>query len=390
MTPRADHAAYPFVMTITRIRHGFLLFFLVSLSTVAHGESDAEGERQALARFTFSWPYADDDAMRPRGGTTRGPAVELAPRGGPAWEALQAEDLTPYERDRRAILALAGDFRTTFDFIETIGFTPDYVPPQPYQSWATEKIEVIADEPGFISLQQILVMHFLMEDGTVSEPMVVKHWRQDWTFEDDTVLAFQGHRTWNRNSISPAEAQGRWSQAVYQVDDSPRYEAMGRWLHLPGYSHWQSEEMLRPLPRREFSVRDDYDALAGTMRITITPTGWAMEEDALKAVITPDGELRRPLPYLAREAGMSRYERIVGTDFTAGVDYWRRTAPFWAGVRDYWRDLVEHNERIVLGSREDGAPMYQVLFELAESISPDEDMQAAIEDAIDDYIVTPE
>src|SRR5690606_10448664 len=89
-------------------------------------------------RYTFSWPFTSDSEMRPRGGTTRGPAVELAEATSAEWLAVQEPGIDKLERDRRAILAMAGEFRTTFDFLETVGFTPEFEPARPYQSWATE------------------------------------------------------------------------------------------------------------------------------------------------------------------------------------------------------------------------------------------------------------
>ena len=43
-----------------------------------------------------------------------------------------------------------------------------------------------------------------------------------------------------------------------------------------------------------------------------------MEEDALKLVLDENNEPVAGQPYLAREAGLSRYERIVDYDVSAG------------------------------------------------------------------------
>ena len=71
-------------------------------------------------QYTFSWMFADSDSMKPRGGTTSGPKVQLDSRTSAAFAGLQVPDLDARERDRRAILAMAGDYRTSFDFIETV------------------------------------------------------------------------------------------------------------------------------------------------------------------------------------------------------------------------------------------------------------------------------
>jgi hypothetical protein len=343
---------------------GPLAMALLLAATVAWSEEDGAEARQ----YTYAWPFTEADDMRPRGGTTKGAEVVLDKEPGDAWGALREPGLSPRERDRRAILAMAGPYRTTFDFIETIGFVPDYKPGRPYQSWGTEYVYVVADEPEFISLQHVIVMFFETDDGEASEPAVVKHWRQDWRYEDRDLHVYAGHNSWERKRLSRRDTEGTWSQAVFQVDDSPRYQAIGRWQHDGNYSSWHSDNTWRPLPRREFSVRDDYHLLSGTNRHTITPTGWIQEEDNLKLVLTDDGSPAKEVPYLAREAGLNRYERIVGHDFSAGDRYWQTTAPFWADVRRAWDKTFERHDRFTLREKVDGKRLFEHMFEYADSI----------------------
>ncbi|MEQ8860789.1 MAG: hypothetical protein RIC56_19260 [Pseudomonadales bacterium] len=351
-----------------------------SLAGEPGSEQGSESERR---QYTFSWMFSDDGAMRPRGGNTRGPAVTLAEAPSDAYLRLMDPGISKLERDRRAILAMAGAYRTSFDFIETVGFTDGYEPRPPYQSWGTEYVYVVADEPEFISLQHVLVMVIEHDDGSHSEPIVVKHWRQDWRYEDTDLHAYAGHRRWQRKRSDAAAVAGAWSQAVFQVDDSPRYEALGRWEHRSNHSTWTSDHTWRPLPRREFSVRDDYHLLAGTNRVTITPQGWIHEEDNLKVVLDDDRGIVDDTPYLAREAGLNRYEHIVGYDFSAGDAYWRRTGPFWAGVRAAWDGLLTAEDTVTLKKAVDGRPLFSVMFELAERFAGDDFDTAAARDEID-------
>lgn len=350
----------------TRI-HGLAAALLAfSFVTVAIGvPTEAESPPR---QYTYSWLFSDADSMRPRGGTTKGPDVVLETKPSAAWQALQEPKISAFERDRRAILAMAGPYRTSFDFIETVGFVAGYQPEPPYQSWGTEYVYVVADEPEFISLQHIIVMFFETADGEVSEPMVVKHWRQDWRYQDRDLHVYVGHNTWQRKRLSRQEAKDAWSQAVFQVDDSPRYEASGRWQHHGNYSSWQSDNTWRPLPRREFSVRDDYHVLSGTNRHTITPTGWVQEEDNLKLVLNEDRKPREETPYLAREAGLSRYERIVDHDFSAGDNYWKITAPFWADVRNAWEDIRKRRKKFALKTEVDNQRLFEVMFGYASKL----------------------
>ncbi|TCO78531.1 DUF6607 family protein [Chromatocurvus halotolerans] len=341
------------------------LLLVLAMPLAAQSPGNAGGGKQR--QYTYSWLFAEEAAMAPRGGTTRGPEVTLEREPADAWQALQEPDITARERDRRAILAMAGDYRTTFDFIETIGLTPGYEPARPYRSWGTERVYVVKDTPHAVSLQHILVTRIRQDDGELSEPFVVKHWRQDWHYEDRNVQAFVAPGLWAHERLDEQDAEGRWTQSVFQVDDSPRYEASGVWVHSGDHSYWQSDQRRRPLPRREFSVRDDYQALLGSHRITITPSGWVQEEDALKLVLMDDTGPHPETPHLAREAGLSRYERIRDYDFSPGDDYWQRTGPFWSAVRDYWSGVYAQHRDFRLEDTVDGKPLFVSLFELAEA-----------------------
>lgn len=335
-----------------------------------------EGEDSNAIDYLFAWPFIETDDMAPRGGTTRGPMPEAVEGPTQDWQALQADDLSKLERDRRAILAMAGAYRTSFDFLETVGFAPGFTPAKPYRSWGTEYVYVVADEPEFISLQHILVMVIKQEDGTLSEPLVTKHWRQDWTFEDRDLHEFNSHGVWERTRLDESEVEGGWSQAVFQVDDSPRYESIGEWVHHPTHSVWEGHETRRPLPRREFSVRDDYNVLLGTNRHTVLPTGWTHEQDNLKTVTTEDGELDPATPFLAREIGVNRYDRITGFDFSAGDAYWEASEGFWSLVRAEWAEQFETWDRIEVEPMVDGQSMMMAVFGRGMQIAASGDFDA--------------
>ena len=319
-------------------------------------------------QFTFAWPYREGDGVAPRGGTTKGPPVTLATEPSREWLALQERGISDVERDRRAILAMAGTFRTSFDFLEVIGFRDGFVPDRPYQSWGTEYVYVIHDEPRRVSLQHLLVMFLQGKDGKIEGPFVTKHWRQDWRYEDPELVTYRGHETWARERLAPELVRGTWTQAVSQVDDSPRYESYGRWEHFGNVSTWQSAPTWRPLPRREFSVRKDYQVLIGTNRHTITPTGWVQEEDNLKVVLDDGGRPIAQQPVLAKEIGLNRYERLTGFDDSAGRRYQARTDPFWGEVRAAWDDVAAENERFTLRAAPDRGQLFVPLFEYAEKL----------------------
>ena len=342
-------------------------------------------------QFTFSWQYTDSSSMKPRGGTTLGQDVTLDKNPNQKWKALRKNNLSRFERDRRAILAMTGAYRVSFDFIETLGFSENYFPTQPYQSWGTEYVYLVEDKSNFVSLQHILVMFFSTGvNNQESEPIVIKHWRQDWKYEDKKIHVFRGFKTWERIDFNDKTVQGKWSQSVYQVDDSPRYQAIGKWTHNANFSSWLSDETWRPLPRREFSVRNDYNVLIGTNRHTITPTGWVQEEENLKAILTSSGNLKGTNPILAKEIGVARYERIIGHDWSAGDNYWKTTSPFWKKVRNTWNGFLEDESTIKFIKNKEGPPLFMTMFALAEentegSISSEAE-QRLIKKTIESYL----
>jgi hypothetical protein len=158
-------------------------------------------------------------------------------------------------------------------------------------------------------------------------------------------------------------------QSVLQVDDSPRYAARGRWEHGDSFSTWLSDETWRPLPRREFSVRKDYQVLVGANRHTITPNGWVQEENNLKVALDAGGRPRPAMPYLAREYGLARYEHIKDYDFGPGERYFARTEPFWAEVRAAWREIERRDGRFTLRAPVDQGQLFMPFFDYADKLS---------------------
>ena len=319
--------------------------------------------------YVFGWGDLPAATARPRGGTTQGAPVTLAPES-PLRRPEIARATSDFARDRAAILALAGDYRVGFHFLESLGLTPGHRPVRPYHSWATEHIRVIADTDRFISLQHTLVMFFRNSDGTESEPMTMKHWRQDWTYEDTDLHTFRGRNAWARRRVPAAESAGAWSQAVFQVDDSPRYEALGRWEHRGNLSVWTSERAWRPLPRREHTVRTDYDVMEGVHRIVLTPSGWLHEQNNWKRVAGETETAGEATPrFVAAEIGLDRYERISAPSLAAADTYWARTGAYWADVRRAWAEVLAGRERFIVRDKVGGQALFEQHFAYAGKLA---------------------
>jgi hypothetical protein len=156
---------------------------------------------------------------------------------------------------------------------------------------------------------------------------------------------------------------------VYQVDESPRYASIGRWQHSASFSSWLSGDTWRPLPRREWSVRDDYQVLIGTNRHTISATGWIQEENNLKAVLTDARAVDESRPYVAREYGVARYERIRDADFSGADRYFGKTKQFWDQVRNEWSRIFVEQGEVTLKGPVDKLGLFHPLFAQADAIA---------------------
>ncbi len=352
---------------MVRLLIGFGLF-ISSWCAPAVAYEPGENDGAVISQFTFAWPLGEK-SLKPRGASTRGGTVTLDSTPNESWQRLRSTGLSNQERDRCAILAMAGQFRVSFDFLEIIRFDPALKPDAPYQSWGTEIVFVAENREDFVALQHILVMRVKMADDEMSEPIVVRHWRQEWRYEADTLLSYVGLNTWTRRTLPAEQRKGAWVQSVYQVDDSPRYSARGRWEHRDSFSTWISDDTWRPLPRREWSVRNDYQVLTGTNRHTITANGWVQEENNLKLALDDRGHARANMPILAREYGVARYERIKDYDFAAGEQYFTRTEVFWAEVRAAWRQIQAQQERFTLRAPVDKGQLFMPFFEYAEKLA---------------------
>ena len=76
------------------------------------------------------------------------------------------------EKDRTAILTMAGEYEVTFKFMETVAINKDYELKKPYLAEATEIVFVVKNSPKNIILQHVLWLEDLER--------VVKHWKQEW------------------------------------------------------------------------------------------------------------------------------------------------------------------------------------------------------------------
>lgn len=268
-----------------------------------------------------------------------------------------AEAQQPVGKDRRAILAMQGEYRVDFDFAETVILDGEYERHEDKTTGGYETVIVLADQPDFISLQHILV---------TPSGHVVKHWRQDWEYEAAERFEFVSDQTWETRPLDEDKTQNAWTQCVFEVSDAPRYCGTGKWNHRYGVSTWTSDRTWRPLPRREYTKREDYNAINAENRHTVTALGWTHEQDNTKTL--RDGT--RTEKTLVRETGFNDYRRIDNYDFSPAYSYWARTAAYWEAVRGYWSERMSDGNQISLLTGVDGMEIITETFTHAGAETP--------------------
>lgn len=264
-----------------------------------------------------------------------------------------------FEQDRQSILAQAGQYRVHFDMRENVSFHADYDPMEGKLSGGSEIVRVVYDKGDRISLQHILVME---HEG---QAIVIKHWRQDWVYQPETVLTYVGANEWALTPVSADQRAGAWSQTVWQTDDSPRYGGVGRWIYANGMKVWSSEPTWRPLARRDAVLNPVYDRYLGTNRHALTPNGWVHIQDNMKM----DGRAGGEPVAIVQEDVINTYDRSTSYSPKAGDDYWAATKDYWAAVRDAWDAAIAVTGRVYVEEEaQTGVVTGPPLMDLAQKI----------------------
>ena len=96
------------------------LIMMLSNTSFAYDPKQVNQETQTEAnQYVFAWSFSENAQMRPRGGISRGKNTVLDNSNNEQWDAIRDPGISKFEQDRRAILAMAGGYRTSFDFLET-------------------------------------------------------------------------------------------------------------------------------------------------------------------------------------------------------------------------------------------------------------------------------
>ncbi len=223
-----------------------------------------------------------------------------------------------------------GCFEVSFKYAET--FSPD-------SSYKFHDREIIPGTPELalpieVSENKIVIQHLLV----VSPKFIVKHWREEWTFENNELWKYTKENTWEKQTLSPEEVKGMWTQTVWEVSDAIRYQGYSPFINLDGQTLWQNTADA-PLPRREYSIRNDYNILKRTNRLVLTDSGYVHEQDNKKIIRGNSGD-----KLLAEEKGYNIYKKLDMGKCVAALEYWENNKNFWEQVRNNWSTyLSKHN-----------------------------------------------
>ena len=258
------------------------------------------------------------------------------------------------EEEKGYIKEMCGCYEVEFKYAETFSDATDYQLHDPYSSKGLEWIFVDEEDSTHLILQHLLIVG--------GGERVSKHWRQDWFYENLVMLQYQKNLEWKKTEITAKEAKGTWTQKVYQVDDSPRYEGYATWIDVDGKLYWESQ-VAAPLPRREFTKRDDYNVMLRNNKHKITKTGHVHELDNAKVIRTADGD-----SVLVWEKGMNSYFKVEDSRCEAAQAWWEANKTYWRDVRMVWDNILSEQDYINLEYMVDDQKLWQRLFDLGDEM----------------------
>lgn len=265
-------------------------------------------------------------------------------------QLISPKGQTPFSPERE-IKKMAGCFEVTFDFKETLRRDAEYPIQSPdYTESGLEWVEVDRESTGRIDLQHILL--------TVMGP--IKHWRQEWTQAPTHIWEFKGRTNFFDKDGSlmwqKVETSGDplgWGQRVLQVDDSPRYDCVSRWQPVGDTYVWECQAP-GPLPRREFSLRDDYDILQRQNRHYSNAEGWKHEQFNLKT------QSQGPI-VVAEEVGNNTYKRVPDVRCQELQGWWAQNKKVWHFIQEEWANVLNNSDVLKLKSEVNDEPIWRTL-----------------------------
>jgi hypothetical protein len=277
---------------------------------------------------------------------------------------------------KKIVDKLCGCFEVAFKYAETFSPNPDYKYHDREEIGGTAELAL----PIEVSDRKIVIQHLLV----VSPTVIVKHWREEWTYENPVIWKYKGDRTWVKETVPAEQVKGKWTQTVWEVADEPRYQGFSQFVNLDGKIIWQNTTDA-PLPRREYSVRSDYNILKRTNRMNISDSGYLHEQDNQKIIRTNGAD-----KLLVEEKGINSYKRIDEKECAAAKAYWEKNNAYWSKVRKFWADYINSHNIISLKNKIDGKLLHEYLIALGNDYAAkkvtDADIDSKIKAEINRFI----
>lgn len=242
------------------------------------------------------------------------------------------------KQGKENINKLCGCFDLDFKYAET--FSPDSGYTFKNRERFTGKELVI---PISTSKDKMVLQHLLI----INDNFIIKHWREDWKYQAADLLVYQGNKKWIKQTIPTSKSKGKWTQTVWEVDDAPRYQGTGTWISNQEKTYWENTSNA-PLPRREYTTRNDYHILKRGNRIVVSNNGWVHDQDNDKIALVNGVET-----LIAQEKGVNIYHKIKDENCLSAKKWWGENGAFWNTIRYAWEEVIKNQPTIVLNSKID-------------------------------------
>ncbi|MFT3827704.1 MAG: hypothetical protein QM731_27540 [Chitinophagaceae bacterium] len=238
------------------------------------------------------------------------------------------------KEDISSIKSLCGCYEVEFKYAETFATDKNYQLKDKYVAKGIEWAGLVEGTDKKFVIQHILV---------IDDSMIVKHWREDWTYQNTDLLKYNQGTEWKKVHLPASQVAGQWTQSVWEVDDAPRYQGTAVWVHQNGQHFWKNVTDA-PLPRREYTKRKDYNVLTRGNTIALTDTGWVHEQDNAKVVRTAG----QPDQLVVMEKGYNIYRKIDDSKCKVASQWWAKYNGYWNKVRSNWDNLIGKKELVSL------------------------------------------
>lgn len=244
---------------------------------------------------------------------------------------LTAAIATAQDTGKPNVNKLCGCFSVNFQYAET--FSPD----ETYKYHDREDMNAMELALPIENTDKKLVIQHLL---VIADTMVIKHWREEWTYENPALYEYTGGKNWKKKTLAANDVKGKWTQTVWEVNDEPRYQGISAWVNNDNKTYWEST-VDAPLPRREYTVRNDYNVLKRRNRIMLTNDGYVHEQDNEK-ILRENGKDK----LIVLEKGYNTYYKAEESECDAARNWWKKNSAFWTVVKNEWENYLAKTDNV--------------------------------------------